>query len=145
MQLHYKYSLIGLCTFSELQNRPQRKKKQQFFNLMYIMLLKVYYSSFPVFPACTFDWLIDGRFLVKTKLNHLINSICFWVRSITETAYILVRNTEITVWKWKVKSTVHGTWNMGKKISVCWCQNRLTYVMVLIQIHTLLHFEQFIL
>ena len=33
---------------------------------------------------------------------------------------------------------------MENTISVCWCQNRLTYVMVLVQIHTLLHFEQFI-
>ena len=44
---------------------------------MYIMLLKVYYSSFSVFTACTFDWLINGRSLVKVKLNHLVNSVCF--------------------------------------------------------------------
>ena len=114
---------------------------------MYIMLLKVYYSSFSAFTACTFDWLIDGRSLVKTKLNHLIKSVCFRVQSITKAAYILVGNTEITVWKCTVKSTVrvHGTWIIGHKIAVCWCQNRLTYVMVLAQIHTLLHFEHFIL
>ena len=34
------------------------------------MLLKVNYSSFSVFTACTFDWLIDGRSLIKTKLNN---------------------------------------------------------------------------
>ena len=56
-----------------------------------------------------------------------------------------MQNTKITVWKYRVKSTVNGTWNMRNKISVCGCLNRLTYVMVLIQIHTLLHFEQFIL
>ena len=77
---------------------------------MYIMLLKIYYSSFSVFTASTFDWLIDGRSLVETKFNHLINSVCFRVRLITKTAYILVRNTEVTVWKCAVKSTVHGTW-----------------------------------
>ena len=85
LQLHYKYCLIGLCTFSDLQNKPHRKKSNIFLNLMYIMLLKAYYSSFSVFTACMFDWLIDGRSLVKTKLNHLINSVCFRVWSITKT------------------------------------------------------------
>ena len=45
------------------------------------MLLKAYYSSFSAFTACMFDWLVDGRSLVKTKLNHLINSVGFRVRS----------------------------------------------------------------
>ena len=76
---------------------------------MYILLLKVYYSSFPAFTACTFDWLINGRSLVKTKVNHLVNSVCFRVLSITRTAYTLVRNTEVTARKYAVKSTVHGT------------------------------------
>ena len=53
---------------------------------MYIMLLKVYYSSFSAFTACTFDWLIDVRSLVKTKLNHMINSVWFQVRLITKAA-----------------------------------------------------------
>ena len=56
-----------------------------------------------------------------------------------------MRNTEVTAWKYTVKSTVHATWNVENAISVCWCQNRLTYVMVLLQIPTLLHSEQFIL
>ena len=51
---------------------------------MYIMLLKVYCSSFSTVTAYTFDWLTDGRFLMKTKLNRLINSVCFRVRSITK-------------------------------------------------------------
>ena len=49
------------------------------------------------------------------------------------------------MWRYTVKSTVHGKWNMKNAVSAYWCQNRLTYVMVLVQIHTLLHFEQFIL
>ena len=53
---------------------------------MYIMLIKVYYSSFSAFTACMFDWLIDGRSLDKTKLDHLINSVCFRVQSVTKTA-----------------------------------------------------------
>ena len=48
------------------------------------MLLKIYCSSFSTVTACTFDWLTDGRFLMKTKLNRLINSVCFRVRSITK-------------------------------------------------------------
>ena len=48
------------------------------------MLLKVYYSSLSVVTACTLHWLIDDRSLAKTKLNRLINSLCFPVRSITK-------------------------------------------------------------
>ena len=45
-------------------------------------------------------------------MNRLINSACFRVRSITRKPQILVENAEITVLKYRVKSTVHGTWNM---------------------------------
>ena len=48
------------------------------------MLLKVYCSLFSAVTACTFDWLLDGRSLIKTKLNRLINNVCFRVQSITE-------------------------------------------------------------
>ena len=103
---------------------------QQFCNLMYIMLLNVYYSSFSAFTACTFDWLIDGRSLVKTKLNHFTNNVCFRVRSITKTVYILVRNTEITVGKYQV---VHEIWKMQYQFAnpkidslTWWCSSRFT-------------------
>ena len=103
---------------------------QQFCNLMYIMLLNVYYSSFSAFTACTFDWLIDGRSLVKTKLNHFTNNVCFRVRLITKTVYILVRNTEITVGKYKV---VHEIWKMQYQFAnpkidwlTWWCSSRFT-------------------
>ena len=71
---------------------------------MYIMLLKVYYSSFSALTACTFDWLIDGRSLIKTKLNHLINSVCFRVRSIAKTKH---GNYSV-----KVHSEKYSTWYM---------------------------------
>ena len=44
------------------------------------MLLKVSSSSYSAFTACTSDWLIDGRSLVKTKSSNLINSIYFRLR-----------------------------------------------------------------
>ena len=103
---------------------------------MYIMLGKVYYSSFLTFTACTFDWLIDDRSLVNPKLNYVINNVCFRVRSITKIAQILVQNTEMTVWKYIVKSAVHGTWNMeiqyqfaDAKIDwlMWWCSFRFTH------------------
>ena len=50
------------------------------------------------------------------------------------------------MWKstqWKVQYMVHES-NMVNTVSACWCQNRLTYVLLLVQIHRLLHFEQFI-
>ena len=97
---------------------------------MYIMLLKVYYSAFSAFTACTSNWLNNDRSLVETKLNRSINSVCLWLRTITKKAEILVQNTEITVWKYTVKTTVHGTWNIANTVSDCWCQNRLAYVML---------------
>ena len=113
---------------------------------MYIMLLKVYHSSFPVFTACTFDWLINGRSLVKTKLNHLINSVLLTgAISNKDSIDTGAKHRSYSVKVHSEKSTVHGTWNKGNKILVCWCQNRLTYVMVLVKIQTLLHFGQFIL
>ena len=63
-----------------------KEKKQQFLNLTYIMLLKVCCSSFSSITACTFDWMTDGRSLIKTKLNRLVNSVCFRVRSVAEKA-----------------------------------------------------------
>ena len=44
---------------------------------MYIMLLKVYYSSFSAVTACAFNWLIDGRSSLKAKLNGLIKAFSF--------------------------------------------------------------------
>ena len=75
------------------------------------MLLKIYYSSFSAFTACTFDWLIDGRSLVKTKLNHLINSVCFWGQSITKTDSVDTgaKHGNYSV---KVHNEVYSTWCM---------------------------------
>ena len=67
------------------------------------MLLKVYCSSFLAVAACTFDQLINGRSLVKTKLNCLINRICFRVQSITKK----VKNGNCSV---KVNSEKYSTW-----------------------------------
>ena len=101
---------------------------QQLCNLMHIMLLNVYCSSFSAITACTFDWLIDGRSLVK--IYYFINNVFFRVRSITKTAYILVRNTEITVGKYKV---VHEIWKMQYQFAnpkkdwlTWWCSSRFT-------------------
>ena len=41
------------------------------------MLLKVYCYSFSAVPARSFDRLTDGKSLIKTKLNRLINTFAF--------------------------------------------------------------------
>ena len=69
------------------------------------MLLKVYCYSFLAITACTFDLLIDGRYIVKTKLNRLINSVCFRVRSITKKS----KDGNYSV---KVHSEKYSTWCM---------------------------------
>ena len=67
---------------------------------MYIILLKVYYSSFSAVTACMFDWLIDGRSLVKTKLNHLINSVCFPQH---RNYSVKVHSEKYSTWIWEIK------------------------------------------
>ena len=78
------------------------------------MLIKVYYSSFSAFAASTFDWLIDGRSLVKTKSKNLINSVCFRVRSITKTAkyWRETRKLQCESTQWKVQYMVHEIWKI---------------------------------
>ena len=44
----------------------------------------VYCSSFSALAAYTFDWVTDGKSLIKMKWNRFINSVCFQVRSITK-------------------------------------------------------------
>ena len=99
---------------------------------MYIMLLKVYCSSFLAIAACTFEWLIDGRSLVKTKLNRLIKSICFRVRSITKKAKhgncrVKVNSDKYRTWYMKV------IWKIQYKFAdakidwlTWWCSSRFT-------------------
>ena len=101
-----------------LQGRPP--KKQQFWNLMYIMLLKVYCSSFSAVKAYTFDWLTDGQSSIKRNLNRLIKRVCFRVRSI---------NKEI---KWNVHSEKYSTWYMKKlwKIQYKFADARIIWLTV---------------
>ena len=75
------------------------------------MLLKAFCSSFSAVTGCTFDWLPDGRPLIKTKFNRLINSVCFRVRSITEKA----KHGNYSV-KVHSENTVPGTWKQCGKI-----------------------------
>ena len=77
------FSLVCLHFRSNFFKADLKEKRQQFWNLICIILLKVYCSSFSAYTASTFDWLSDGRSLKKT-VNRLINRICFRVRSITK-------------------------------------------------------------
>ena len=69
------------------------------------MSFKVSCSSFSAVAACTSDWLTDGRSLIKTNLNHLINSVCFRMRSIIKKA----KHGNYGV---KVHSEKYSTWYM---------------------------------
>ena len=112
--LHCKYLLICLCMFYEplLQNIPQRKR---------VTILKFtvcsYCYSFSAVKARSFEWLTDGKSLVKTKLNRLINSVCLRVRSITKKEkhgnYIVKIYSEMySIWYLKVHSEEQNTWYM---------------------------------
>ena len=102
------------------------------FDVYHVILLKVYYTSFSAFTACTLDWLINGRSLVKTKLNHLINSECDHSRKqrryCCKTWKLQCENTQ-----WKVQYMVHEIRKIqyqfaGAKIAwlTWWCSSRFT-------------------
>ena len=44
----------------------------------------LYCYSFSAIKARSFEWLTDGKSLIKTKLNRSINSVYFRVRSKTK-------------------------------------------------------------
>ena len=58
-----------------------------------------------LFSACSFEWLPDDKSLIKTKLNRLINSVCFRVRPITKTE----KHGNYSV---KIPSEMYSTWYM---------------------------------
>ena len=58
---------------------------------MYRMLLKVYYSSFSAFTACTFDWLIDVRSLTKIIIKIIIIIIIAIIIIITIIIIIIIK------------------------------------------------------
>ena len=82
-----------------LQNRPQRKIKN--FEI-YCML---YCYSFSAVTAHSLEWLTHGKSSIKTKLNRLINSICFRVRSIT-------MKKKYGNYSVKIHSEMYGIWYM---------------------------------
>ena len=64
---------------------------------------------------------------MKTRMNRLIDSTCFRVRSIKRKG-----KHESTVWKYTMENIVHGTLKEYEiTICVCWCQNKLIYVIAL--------------
>ena len=64
----------------------------------------LYCYSFSVVTARSFEWLINEKSLVKAKLDHLINSVCFWVRSTT--------NEKHGNYSGKIHSEMYITWHM---------------------------------
>ena len=81
------------------------------------MLLKEYYSPFVVVTAWTFDWLTDGRSLKKNKVEFLINSVCFRVRSLIKKAKhgnyrVKIHMEKYSTWCLKVYRKNYSTWYM---------------------------------
>ena len=77
----------------------------------------LYCHSFSAVIARSFEWLTDGKSLIKTKLNSLINSVCFRVRSITKKEkqgnYSLKIHSEMySTWYMKVHSEEWNRWCM---------------------------------
>ena len=78
-----------------------KKKKSNNFEI-YRML---YCYSFSAVTARFFEWLVDGKSSKKTKLNHLINSVCFRVPSIA-------KKEQHGNYSMKIHSQMYSTWYM---------------------------------
>ena len=70
-----------------------------------------------VVKARSFEWMTDDKSLIKTKLNRLINSLYFRVRSITKKEkhwnYSVKTPSEMySTWYMKVHSEEQNTWYM---------------------------------
>ena len=79
---------------------------------VYCML---YCYSFSAVKTRSFEWLTHGKSLIKTKLNHLINRACFWVRSITKKEKhgnnsVKIHSELYSTWYMKVHSEQQNTW-----------------------------------
>ena len=77
----------------------------------------LYCYSFSAVTARSFEWLTDGKSLIQTKLNRLLNSVCFRVQSIAKKEkhgdYSLKMHSEInSIWYMKVHSEEQNTWHM---------------------------------
>ena len=91
----------------------------------------VYCYSFSVVTTRSFEWLTEDKSLIKTKLNSLINSVCFRVRSITKEEkhgnYSVKIHREMYItWHMKVYNEKQNTWYMT------------TYIFCLIVLQTLI-------
>ena len=72
---------------------------------------------FSAATARSFEWLTDGKSLIKSKLNRLINSVSFRVRSITKKekhgSYSVKIDSEMySTWYMKVHSEEQNIWYM---------------------------------
>ena len=135
-------------------SKQTSKKKSSNFEI-YCMLLCY---SFSAVTARSFEWLTNGKSLIKTKLNRWIELNWNQQRLLSsainnkgrETWKLRCENAQWNVQyiihestQWSVKYMVHESY-MENTVEVCWCQNNLTHLMVLVHIHTSLHFEHFI-
>ena len=59
-------------------------KKNNNLSLMHIMVTQGILLFISAVADFMFDWLTDGRSSIRAKLNRLINSVCFWLWSLTQ-------------------------------------------------------------
>ena len=71
--IHYTYISSNMCTFQQpiLQGKPQRRSNN--FEFQFIMLLKVYCSSFSAVTVGMFDWSMVK--LLRTERRIVSNTI----------------------------------------------------------------------
>ena len=119
-----EYFLVKLQTLRLQFCRQKWTQSQIFFNLFVYILgappskqtskkqsnsfeifCMLYYYSFSAVKARSFEWLTDGKSLIKTRFNRLINSVCFRGRSVTKKE----KHGNYSV---KIDSEIYCTWYM---------------------------------
>ena len=132
---HYRYISSNLSTSQELllQSEPQ-SKKQQFWNSMYIMLLRVIALHFLSFSL--YVWLIGGQLFKNPKKNPLINIVCFQVQSMKKKG--IHGNYKV-----KLQSGKCSAWYMKitRKLRYQFTDTKINWLIApLVCIYTLLYF-----
>ena len=77
----------------------------------------LYCYSLSAVKARSFEWLTDGKSLIKTKLNRFINNVCFRVRSMTKKEKhgnysVKIHSEMYSTWYVKAHSEKQNTWYM---------------------------------
>ena len=108
LQISFNWSL-------GISGAPPSKQASEKNSSNFKIYCMLYCYSFSAIRASSFEWLTDGKSLIKTKLNCSIKSVYFRVRAMTEKEKhgnyrAKIHNQTYSRWYMKVNSEEQNTW-----------------------------------